>query len=167
MENITQCPECWSSNTTLTTVGFTRLVYHCNVCDADFIEYSTPNKESNMKCEEVDHPKHYQNGLKTEVECIMFTRNLSFDLGNAFKYIWRAGNKLTASMDTDLAKALWYLNDAAEHQEYENSLYNPQTANLVHFLPKNDLLEWKYNILTCILQNNIMTAMNLLTNGLR
>lgn len=120
-----------------------------------------------MKGEEVNHPKHYQNELKTEVECIMFTRNLSFDLGNAFKYVWRAGNKLTASMDTDLAKALWYLNDAAEHQEYENSLYNPQTANLVHFLPKNDLLEWKYNILSCILQNNIMTAINLLTNGLR
>lgn len=136
METITQCPECLSSNVTLTTVGFTYLEYHCNVCDADFKMYSTPNKESNMKCEEVDHPKHYQNGLKTEVECIMFTRNLSFDLGNAFKYVWRAGNKLTASMDTDLAKALWYLNDAAEHQEYENSLYNPQTANLVHFCLK-------------------------------
>jgi hypothetical protein len=69
-------------------------------------------------------------------------------------------------MDTDLAKSLWYLNDAAEHQEHENSLYNSQTANLVHFLPKNDLLEWKYNILACILQNNIITAINLLTNGL-
>ena len=166
MTECVMCPECWSSNVTLMTVGFTYHEYHCNVCDADFKEYSTPNKENNMKCEEVDHPKHYQNGLKTEVECIMFTRNLSFDLGNAFKYIWRAGNKLTASMDTDLAKALWYLKDAAEHQEYENSLYNPQTANFVHFLPKNELLEWKYNILSCILQNNIMTAINLLTNGL-
>ena len=166
MTECATCPECWSSNVVLSEVGFTHLMYHCNVCDADFKKYSNTTKENDMKCEEVNHPKHYQNGLKTEVECIMFTRNLSFDLGNAFKYVWRAGNKLTASMDTDLAKALWYLNDAAEHQEYENSLYKPQTANLVHFLPKNDLLEWKYNILTCILQNNIMTAMNLLTSGL-
>ena len=167
MVECVSCPECWSSNVTLMTVGFTCLEYHCNVCDVDFKKYSTPTKENYMKGEEVNHPKHYQNGLKTEIECIMFTRNLSFALGNAFKYVWRAGNKLTASIDTDLAKALWYLKDAAEHQEYENSLYNPQTANLVHFLPKNDLLEWKYNILACILQNNIITAINLLTNGLR
>lgn len=62
----------------------------------------------------INHPKHYQ-GYATRVECIDVTRHLPFNLGNAFKYIWRAGRKDPGTMIEDLEKALWYLRDYDEH----------------------------------------------------
>lgn len=159
--NSDNCPECGSSDTATISTTATATVHTCNTCDAEYTSYAKPKTNN-----EVDHPSHYQNGMKTEVECIMFTRNLSFSLGNAFKYIWRAGAKKSAAMDTDLAKAMWYLTDVETHLAYEKSMYNPQTANLVHFLPKNNLLDWKYQILSCILYFDIKTATQLLTSGM-
>jgi hypothetical protein len=63
------------------------------------------------KPDPVNHPPHYTSHA-SGIECIEFTRLMSFDLGNAFKYLWRCnlkGNKLE-----DLKKALWYLIDATE-----------------------------------------------------
>ena len=40
----------------------------------------------------VNHPRHYT-GIHATVECIDVTRHLPFALGNAVKYIWRAGKK--------------------------------------------------------------------------
>lgn len=157
----TDCPECGSPNTATIAATTTATVHNCNNCDAEYTSYAKPNTNN-----EVDHPSHYKNGMKVEVECIMFTRNMSFSLGNAFKYIWRAGNKASAAMDTDLAKAMWYLKDAAEHHECENAMYNAQTANLVHFLAKSEIVDWKYRILSCILRCDIKTATQLLTSGM-
>lgn len=58
----------------------------------------------------VNHPPHY-GSHPSGVECIRITRHMSFDLGNAMKYIWRAGNKDSASEEQDIAKAIWYLQD--------------------------------------------------------
>jgi hypothetical protein len=54
----------------------------------------------------VNHPPHYTSH-PSGVECIQITEHMSFCLGNALKYIWRAGLKL----DTieDLKKARFYL----------------------------------------------------------
>ena len=42
----------------------------------------------------VNHPTHYKPSFRMrQLECIDITRCLSFDLGNAFKYVWRAGRK--------------------------------------------------------------------------
>lgn len=116
--------------------------------------------------DKVNHPKHYASNMMTEVECIMFTRYLSFDLGNAFKYVWRSGHKITESMDTDLAKAMWYLKDATEHATINNSQYAQFCEGLVHFLPKKYLTEWKYKVLSCILLNQPIVAMTILRSGL-
>jgi len=43
------------------------------------------------------------------VECIQITEHLNFCLGNAVKYIWRAGEKDQAKEIEDLEKASWYL----------------------------------------------------------
>lgn len=62
----------------------------------------------------VSKPSHYQsNGVSyDEPECIQISRHLSFDMGNAFKYIWRAGEKGDALKELeDLEKALWYISD--------------------------------------------------------
>ena len=42
-------------------------------------------------------------------ECIDVAEELSFNTGNAVKYIWRAGLKPGADADEDLAKAVFYL----------------------------------------------------------
>lgn len=57
--------------------------------------------------EAVDHPKHYTEH-PSGVECIQVTEHMNFNLGNAVKYIWRAGLK-SPDAQTDLLKAIWYL----------------------------------------------------------
>lgn len=64
----------------------------------------------------VNHPPHYI-GHPSGVECITITRHMNFNLGNALKYIWRAGNK--GSMVEDLKKAAWYLADEIGRLEGE------------------------------------------------
>lgn len=54
----------------------------------------------------VNHPSHY-NSHPSGVECITVTEHMSFCLGNAVKYIWRAGLKDDALQD--LKKARFYL----------------------------------------------------------
>ncbi len=53
------------------------------------------------------NPAHYR-GHPSGVECITITESMNFCLGNALKYIWRAGLK-SASPVEDLRKARWYL----------------------------------------------------------
>lgn len=47
------------------------------------------NKES------VNHPKHYTSH-PSGIECIEIARHYCFDIGNALKYLWRAGLKQDA-----------------------------------------------------------------------
>jgi hypothetical protein len=58
----------------------------------------------------VDHPKHY-GGAENPYEAINVIEawNLGFCLGNAVKYIARAGKKDPAAEVEDLEKAAWYL----------------------------------------------------------
>lgn len=56
----------------------------------------------------VNHPKHY-NAHPSGVECIAITRHMSFNIGNAMKYLWRADEK--GAPIEDLKKAIWYIND--------------------------------------------------------
>ena len=62
----------------------------------------------------VNHPSHYNIG-KIEVIDFIEDQQLNFHLGNAVKYICRAGKKnsdgtsVDRSRITDLEKAMWYL----------------------------------------------------------
>ena len=58
--------------------------------------------------EAVNHPPHY-NAHPSGVECITIVEHYNFNIGNAIKYIWRAGLK-SANPIEDLKKAVWYLN---------------------------------------------------------
>lgn len=55
---------------------------------------------------DVLHPDHYTSH-PSGVECIQITRHMNFCLGNAIKYIWRAGLKGNAIQD--LQKAKFYI----------------------------------------------------------
>ena len=71
--------------------------------------------------ERVEHPSHYT-WLKEKcgIEVIDITRHMDFDLGNAIKYILRAGHKSEKGINDkdktieDLKKAIWYINDKIE-----------------------------------------------------
>lgn len=64
-------------------------------------------KGFNMKDHDpVNHPSHYT-GHPSGVECIRITEHFNFNLGNAIKYIWRAGEK--GNLVQDLEKARWYI----------------------------------------------------------
>lgn len=58
--------------------------------------------------ETVDHPSHYTNGGIETIDVIEAWQ-LGFALGNAVKYISRAGRKDGATTVEDLKKARWYL----------------------------------------------------------
>lgn len=68
------------------------------------------------KNDQVNHPKHYTSD-PSGIECIDVTRHRNFNIGNAIKYLWRAGlkedkdRKLIDKQVEDLNKAVWYLVD--------------------------------------------------------
>lgn len=65
----------------------------------------------------VNHPPHY-NEHPSGVECIKVTEHMNFCLGNAVKYIWRAGLKSPDAIQ-DLRKAEWYVRREIERLETE------------------------------------------------
>ncbi len=72
----------------------------------------------------VNHPEHYTSH-PSGIECIEITRHYPFSIGNAIKYLWRAGLKKDASLTDnqkeieDLKKAIWYINDRIKQLEGE------------------------------------------------
>lgn len=65
-------------------------------------------KLAESKYDMVNHPPHYTQH-PSGVECIQITEHMNFCLGNAVKYIWRAGLKSNNPVQ-DLEKAVFYLN---------------------------------------------------------
>lgn len=68
------------------------------------------------KSDNVNHPSHYTSD-PSGVECIEITKHRDFCVGNAIKYLWRAGLKhdhnesATTKEIEDLQKAVWYINE--------------------------------------------------------
>lgn len=56
--------------------------------------------------EVINHPPHYTKH-PSGVEAITICEHMTFNLGNAIKYIWRADHKSDAV--EDLKKAAWYV----------------------------------------------------------
>ena len=69
--------------------------------------YIAERKSTPKLNDSVEHPKHYTSH-PSGVECIQITEHMNFNLGNAVKYIWRAGEK--GATIEDLKKAAWYVN---------------------------------------------------------
>lgn len=70
--------------------------------------------------DKVNNPKHYTSH-PSGIECIEITRHYDYCIGNAIKYLWRAGLKTENGMQDkekeieDLRKAIWYINDKIEN----------------------------------------------------
>ena len=72
--------------------------------------------EENQPADNVNHPAHYTSG---QIEVIDFIedKGLGFHLGNAVKYISRAGRKNPDNTIEDLRKAVWYINRQIQRLE--------------------------------------------------
>ena len=57
----------------------------------------------------VNHPSHYTDGGIETIDFIE-AKKLPYHLGNAVKYISRAGKKDPEKTVEDLKKAVWYIN---------------------------------------------------------
>lgn len=86
----------------------------CPSCHTGLITWKV--KEVSVKRDEVDHPSHY-NQHPTGVECIEIVEHMPFNVGNAIKYLWRAGSKSAETHITDLEKAAWYCRREIERLE--------------------------------------------------
>ena len=75
-------------------------------------------KHALSKADAVNHPKHYTD-TPFGLEVIEITDKYDFSIGNALKYILRAGKKNDAV--EDLEKAVWYLNHKIEMMKKNGS----------------------------------------------
>lgn len=63
----------------------------------------------NKVSDPVSHPAHYTDG-KIEVIEYIEDKGFGFHIGNAIKYLSRAGKKNPDKEIEDLQKAIWYIN---------------------------------------------------------
>lgn len=61
------------------------------------------------------NPEHYKD--ESGVECIEITRHRNFNIGNAIKYLWRAGVKSQTTHVEDLKKAIFYIEEEIDRLE--------------------------------------------------
>lgn len=70
--------------------------------------------ELQIEDDAVNHPSHYTSH-PSGIECIQVTEHMSFCIGNAVKYLWRADLKNDAI--EDMRKAIWYIERELERRE--------------------------------------------------
>lgn len=101
------CPKC-SNILDCNSLGESEW-FECDTC-----KMSIAQDDAIVSMKEVDHPEHYR-GKNLEVIEVIEAFNLGFNLGNAIKYILRAGKK--GDKRTDLEKACWYLKREVEKSQ--------------------------------------------------
>jgi hypothetical protein len=84
-------------------------------CRTEFLAYKKMLKEK----EKIDRPPHYTSH-PSGIECITITEHMNFNVGNAIKYLWRAGLKSKNPIE-DLEKAKWYVTREIERLRKEGA----------------------------------------------
>ena len=114
----------------------------------------------------INHPAHYT-GVTAEIECIDIARHLNFQLGNAFKYVWRAGKKGGRGKEIeDLKKALWYLEDSIQNGYNNLDLCDNLASGLASIATRGDKSP-RGDILRDIAARRIVAAANNLREMIR
>ena len=78
-----------------------------------------------------DSPSHYTRGT-IEVWDFIRDQQLNYHLGNAIKYICRAGFKSSESKEKDLKKAIHYLENELHHTTLQESKFE-RSSNRIPF----------------------------------
>jgi hypothetical protein len=97
-----------------------------------------------MNHDPVNHPSHYCSH-PSGIEAITITREMSFNVGNAFKYLYRCDKK--GNTVQDIKKAIWYIEDEIRRREgfrwkffRENTFYRPRIDGPT---PIKAILSWE------------------------
>ena len=75
----------------------------------------------------VNHPEHY-NSHPAGIECIDVVEHMTFNIGNATKYLWRSGLKDGVPVLQDLRKARWYIDREIERLTAHHETPAPEAA---------------------------------------
>jgi len=100
----------------------------------------------------VNHPNHYA-GPIVKIECIDIKRHLKSNFADAFKYVWRHGEKDKSQTIMDLEKAIWYLVDAENHNQKQDS---EEAKAVFGLIPSTDY-DMRYKALRGIIHNHMGT----------
>lgn len=126
----------------------------------------------------VNHPAHYRMHPVFTGECHDYAQHMTFDQGNAFKYLWRCAAK--GDMKENTLKALWYLNDMRTNP---SSRLNHLPPNMVDKLKceVSTALDWHdkdtiptklkaalacYTAAACVAEGNVHRAWRLAKHAL-
>lgn len=111
------CPDCLlTQNICIDNIENRKITCTCMRCRRNFeVDY----KKDETTTDSINHSNHYNQG---KYECIdvmldVFGEDVNFCIGNAFKYLWRHGQKNGIE---DIKKAVWYLQKYIELKENEN-----------------------------------------------
>lgn len=86
-------------------------------------------------------PKHYRS---KKYECIEFSRQMPFNLGNAFKYVWRYTDKNGIE---DLDKAAWYIKDYLANCKLKDTISGEEYTVLMDKLIECDFVHEQHAVL--------------------
>ena len=107
---VTNCFSCMRATTWFKDKQNILKCYSCGMSMDEGKQKSSSDK--------VNHPKHY-NSHPAGIECIDVVEHMTFNRGNAIKYIWRAGMK--GDIIEDLKKAIWYVEREIKKIEKEKA----------------------------------------------
>lgn len=86
-------------------------------------------------------PNHYKS---KKYQCIEFSRHMPFNLGNAFKYVWRYTDKNGIE---DLDKAAWYIRDYLANNKLKDVISGEEYTVLMDKLIECDFIHEQHAIL--------------------
>lgn len=120
MESFKKCDECICHNCNIDPIECDNCVF----CDTHSPQSTCTNgnfteaeKVSKIYKSNINHPDYYLGTRQYEPIDVILDWNLGFCLGNALKYISRAGRKDKNKTVEDLRKAVWYIEH--EIQQYD------------------------------------------------
>lgn len=85
----------------------------------EFLQSVNDAMGASLEHDSVSHPSHYCDG-NIEVIDYIEDKKFGYHLGNAIKYISRAGKKDPSKETEDLRKAVWYIERYIELKEKED-----------------------------------------------
>lgn len=119
----------------------------------DYLDTQTKPKDP------IHNPSHYTKGLIETIEVIE-KFELDFHLGNAFKYISRAGDKEDQPFLKDIQKAIWYLKRAKEFgsEVKVNFNHNGNENPVQVYLETSNIGHLRGRAIIYLLTNNLTDA---------
>lgn len=94
-----------------------------------------PSDAKPAKPDHVNHPPHYASH-PSGVECVDIAEHLSFNLGNALKYVWRWEQK--DDPEENLRKCLWYIERETSRLDQKIEIHMVARAMIQKTIRKED-----------------------------